>query len=158
MRIEFQIEGMEALDAKLKGLPVKVERKVIRSAVRTAQKIALDAVKRATMRLPVSLRRFGTMAGGIAGAWFIRPPKRQIPGSYGLHVCLQNLPQFFHKSPRTGKTSYIPSAIEFGHGATKDKSARPYARPAADATKERVMAKLGEELGKGIERVAQEAP
>lgn len=158
MRIELQIEGLDLLDRKLAGLPGKVAKKVVRSAVRNAQKIALEAIKRSTMRLPVSLRRFGTMAGGICGAWYLRVPKRQIPGSYALHVALANLPQFFHKSERTGKTSYIPAAIEFGHGATKEKAARPFARPAADQSRPRVQAQLEQDLGQGIDRAAMENP
>ena len=154
----MQIEGLDLLDRKLRGLPLKVATKVVRSAVRNAQKVFLAAVKLQTMRLPVSLRRFGTMAGGIAGAWLIRPPRRQIPGSYALHVTMASLPQFFHRSARTGTVSYIPAAIEYGHGATKDKAARPFARPAAEASRERVQKVLADELGRGIEKTAMENP
>lgn len=157
MRIELQIAGLEALDRKLRDLPLKVAKKVVRSAVRRAQKITLAAIKASTLRLPISKRWLGLRAALIAGAWELRAPRRQRSGGYALHVQLLPSPALVHES-KDGRRSYIPAAIEFGHGATKDKAARPYARPAAEKARPQVEQALAEDLGRGIEKAAMESP
>ena len=157
MRVEFHIDGMEQLDRKLKALPVKVAQRVVRKSVRDAHKIMLNAVRTMTLTLPVSQRMGGAMKAAIAKAWELRVPRRQVHGSYALQVRLKVLPEFFSKSRKTGKTSYIPAAIEYGHGPHADGAARPYARPAADMSAPLVQAVLAHDLGKGIEAAAMES-
>lgn len=157
MRVSIEIQGAAELDRKLRLLPLKVAQRVVRQAVRNAQKVMLNAVRTLTLALPISAKRGGAMKALIARAWQIRVPKKgQRPGSYALHVQIAPLPEFVHASPRTGKTTWIPAAIEYGHGADADKAARPFARPAADMTAPLVQAVLAHDLGKGIERAAME--
>lgn len=157
MRVEFRIDGMERLDRKLKALPQKVAQRVVRRSVRNAQKIALNAVRTMTLALPVSKRMGGAMKAAIAKAWQLRVPRRQRAGSYAMHVLLASRPEFFHRSKKTGRTSYIPAAIEYGHGPHAEGAARPYARPAADMSAPLVQAVLAHDLGKGIEAAAMES-
>ncbi len=156
MRITLDIQGAAELDRKLAALPLKVARRVVPKAVRSAQKITLNAMRTMALALPISIKRAGAMKAAIAAAMQIRVPARQRAGSYALHVRLANNPLFFYTSKRTGKTSYIPAAIEYGHGASKEEAARPYARPAADMSKPLVEAVLSHDLGKGIEVAAME--
>ncbi len=157
MRIDLHIDGLETLDRKLANLPGKIAKGAVRRAVRNAQKIVLNALRAKTAALPISERRQGRMRDLIAQAWQIRTPRRQIPGSYSLHVTLPP-GAFIYFSKRTRQRSYIPAAIEYGHGATKEKAARPFARPAADESKSLVEMVLAHDLAQGIERAALEAP
>lgn len=155
MRVELQIDGIAELDRKLAALPRKVAQKVIRQAVRAAQKLALASIKARTRALPPGEPDGVDMSELMANAWELRVPKKQKPGSYALIVKLKALPQFFYKSKK-GKTSWIPAAIEYGHGPGTRTTPRPFARPGADEAKAAVEARLAKELAAGIERAAQE--
>lgn len=178
MKVVFVLEGGRELDRKLSNLPNKVAKTVVRQAVRAAQKVALAAVKASTLRLPISARRHGAMRALIAKAWQLRAPKKQVRGSYALHVQLQSLPEFISyrqgahtkvnfayrdKHGAVGRKigaevgrSWIPAAIEYGHGPDKARAARPFARPAAVRSALAVVRTLIEQLRAGIEKAAQE--
>ncbi len=164
MRVGFYIEGGEQLAKNLGTLGKRVEKNVIRTAVRNGQKVMLKqavanarSLPRAEKRLYVAgkqgeedIRMSELMARNIV----IAAPKKQIQGSYSLHVQMQrDVPQFIHRSKK-GRLSYIPAAIEFGHGADPKSAARPFMRPAAENTKQQRMDRLGQELGNGILREA----
>lgn len=161
MRVQFQLEGAEALAAQLMQLGTKVERKVARPAVRSGQKVLLSAARqtaasigRGTGRLYVRGRNDVSMSQLIAANLVIAVPSRQARGSYSLHVQLRRgVPEFVHVGKK-GKRSYIPAAIEHGHGASPATSARPFMRPAAIRTVQERMRVLGQELASGILREA----
>lgn len=173
MRMSFQLEGAEALAAQLTQLGTQVERKVARPAVRAGQKVLLDASRRrarairgrsdrplyawrlsgegkTTLRGPAGIR----MSDLIAASLIIKAPRRQVPNSYSLQVQLASgVPAFVHVSQK-GRRTYIPAAIEYGHGSTPELAARPFMRPASLATVPERMRVLGQELGAGILRAA----
>lgn len=179
MRIGFVIEGAAELDRNLATLGSRIERSVIRRAVREAQQPMLKAAQanaRALHRGSGGLFAAGeddlSMSELLARNIVIAAPKRQIRHSYSLHVQMRrDVPEFVHAakgarsivgfnrdgSVRRGRTigvTYIPAAIEYGHGSSKEKAARPFMRPAADSTRNEVMARLARELGNGILREA----
>lgn len=161
MRVAFQLEGAEDLAKRLTELGPRVERKAARPAVRSAQKVCLNAsrasarsVARGTGRLFARGENDVSMSELIAQNLEIKAPRRQVAKSYSLHVQLRrDVPEFVHTS-KTGRRTFIPAAIEYGHGSTPELAARPYMRAAAIATVQERMRVLGKELGAGILREA----
>ena len=124
--MEMKLEGAEALERKLKKLPDKVGKKIVRTNVRKAGKVILAAAK-SKARQNVG----GRMGGLIAKFLVLRNQKKQRKGSFGMSVFISEKgnPQFVHIT-QTGVQHYIPAAIEHGHGRNKAQAARPYFRPA----------------------------
>jgi len=84
----------------------------------------------------------------------IKAPKKQKAGTYALHVQMRSgIPAFTHTA-KNGKEYYIPAVIELGHGPSGEQAARPFMRPAADATKAAAKRILSEQLRIGILREA----
>ncbi len=184
MRIGFYLDGAEELRRNLDSLGSRLAKNVIRSAVRDSQKIMLKAAIANARALPRSEKVLFAkgkddirMAELIARNIVIASPKRQIPGSYSLHVQMRrNVPEFVHtakgahtriaynvttargfyptKIGATVGVTYIPAAIEYGHGADKESAARPFMRQAAERSKGLVIQKLVTELRVGLLREA----
>jgi len=187
MKTSVTIDGWKELEDNLKTLGSRVERGVIRKAVRSAQGIMLRAVQsraralhRDTGRLYVAGKKGEqdiSMAELIARNLEIRSPRRQIRGTYALHVMMRpGVADFYHVAQgahskvdyahknRHGQTvtkrggvvglTYIPSAIEYGHGASKETAARPFMRPASDTTQNERLRRVADELRVGILREA----
>jgi hypothetical protein len=153
--VELQIEGLAELDRKLQGLPTKIARGIIRTAVREAQKITLNLVKARTAALPISTRRMGKIRDLMEKGWQLRVPQKQFAGSYAIQVQMDRIPELKETSKRTGKEAYIPAALEYGHDPNVP--AHPFARPATEEATPLVEMVLADALGKGIEQAAQEA-
>jgi len=58
----------------------------------------------------------------------------------------------YHKQV-SGKRSFVPAAIEFGHGKNKEQAARPFMRPAADVTVRKRIDILTKEVAAGIAKI-----
>ena len=154
MREGFVIEGAEELEAKLKTLPVKVQQDVVRKAVRAAQNVLVKAARDDAGTLPTSPLTGGTMRALLRTHIVPKVAKKQ-KGSYSIHVQMRSgVEEFYHTSEKTGATSYIPAAIEYGHGSTKELAARPFLRPAARRTIRERIRVLTRELANGILREA----
>lgn len=164
MRIGFVIEGGEQLERNLATLPDRVQKRVVAPAVRAAQRPMLARAQANARSLPRAEQRlFVAGKGGqedirmaelIARNIVIAAPKRQHRGSYSLHVQMRrDVPEFRHKS-KAGVETYIPAAIEFGHGSDPAGAARPFMRPAADHTIAETRRILATEMGNGILREA----
>lgn len=131
--IALDLRGAKELEKKLSTLDRKVSRKVIRTAVRDAQKITLKAAK----------ENAASMVGGSMGSLLkkslnLRGFKRQKRGSYGMKIGLRPNDAFLHQGENR---CYIPFAIEYGHAApgaggsgAKDVAPIPFMRSAADRT------------------------
>ena len=163
--LDISLTGGKELEAKLKELETKVSQKIVRQAVRKAQKHLLNATK--TYLAVIS--RGGGMAQKIAKALQIKVPKQET-GGYQLDIWIRPNPEFVyyrrgshsvyktgrHGERFAGKTvgrSYIPAAIEYGHGKNKKQSARPFMRPAADTTVAARINILNKELRVGIAKI-----
>jgi hypothetical protein len=157
--MDISLIGGKELEAKLLSLERKVSKKIVRAGVRKAQKHLLNATK--TYLMVIS--RGGGMAQKIAKALQVRAPRRQRRGSYSLNVQIRNDPDFVYyprgssSSLTTRKTSghrsFIPAAIEYGHGRNKEQAARPFMRPASDATVGSRIKILNRELQIGIAKI-----
>ena len=154
---KMTLEGFEGLEKKLVNLERGTANKIVRTATRDAAKVTLVQVK----------SNAKTMVGGNMGALLAKHAKivvfkHQRRGSYGVQIGMKpNVPEFDYwpvgsssslRSKRTtDKKSYIPAALEYGHGNARP---IPYIRRAWDATRSKAVTVLGESLKKGIERVA----
>lgn len=152
--ISIQLEGGKELEAKLKTLETKVSRKIVRKAVRAAQKPVITVAKSNALSMVG-----GNMGGLIAANIILRAVKKQRRGSYGMSLRLKSKSEgapaeFVHVS-KTGRPTYIPAAIEYGHGSNKEQCARPFMRSAADSTRTKVISILVQQLKAGIEKIAK---
>lgn len=143
------IEGAKELEKMLAQIGGKVAKKIVRQAVRQGQKPILASVK----------SNASTMVGGAMGAKIakkskIKVPKRQKRGQYMLSTQVISDPDFKHIN-KDGTRHWIPSAIEFGHGSSKEEAAVPFMRRAADSQGDNAMNITIKELGEGIEREAK---
>ncbi len=152
------LEGFEGLDKKLISLEKKVAKKIVRKATRESAKIPLKQVK----------ANAKSMVGGKMGALLAKYAKiivfkHQRKGSYGVQIGMKpNVPQFDYwpvgassnltNRKSSGKKSYIPAAIEYGHGNARP---IPFIRSAWAATKAKAVKKMGSKLREGIEREAK---
>ena len=150
--------GFETFDLQLKRLETKVAKDIVRKATRDASKVALKQVK-ANAKSMIG----GSMGSLIAKHAKIIVFKHQRKGSYGVQIGMKSgIPQFDYwpvgassdlsNRKSSGKKSYIPAAIEYGHGNAKP---IPYIRSAWAATKGRAVKKMGQQLRAGIEREAK---
>ena len=154
MATRFVIDGAEALEAQLKTLPANVQKRVVRKAVRASQNVLVKAARDDAGALPTSPLTGGRMRA-LLRKHIVPKVGKQRRGSYSIHVQMRSgVGEFYHTSQKTGNTSYIPAAIEYGHGSTKELAARPFLRPAARRTERERMRVLSKELASGILREA----
>lgn len=158
MRVEFQISGAAELERNLATLPARVEKTVIRQAVRAAQRPVLARAKANAAALPDSSVPGPDMSALIAANLVLRVNRYTKRGSYQMDVRLrgdnEGAPAEFVHTSEKNRRSYVPAAIEFGHGADPASAARPYLRPAVDGTIEESKRILARELELGILREA----
>lgn len=166
MTIELKTKGFEIFDAQLQALETKVAKGIVRKAVRGGAKETLKQVK-------INAK---VMVGGDMGSLLAKHAKIivfgfQRRGSYGVQIGMRpNVPQFdsWRQGSRTiadfsrgksgaatrsiGKTigkSYIPAAIEYGHGNAKP---IPFIRNAWNRTKRKDVRVMGQILKFEIEK------
>lgn len=148
--IQMQIKNAQAVQNALNAFEKKVSKKVVRQGVRAAWTPLLKRAKanaRALDRGKTKQKKSKRMGHLIAMALVLQAFKRQRPNQYGMKVWInpKKAGQFVVTSPKTGNRNYIPVAIEHGHagpgrgkgpggGAPKDVAAKPFMRPALDAT------------------------
>lgn len=159
MKITFQIDGAKELMDNLSTLGLRVQRKVVRQAVRAAQKPMQAAGRSAARALGSEVDSDGVdMSELLAQHIVIAVPRKQQAGSYSLHVQMRaGVSEFVHVS-KAGRRTYIPAAIEYGHmSGTTYVPAIPFLRQAAEATVNERIRVLTEELRKGILREAIQA-
>jgi len=143
----FMIDGAKEVERNLATLPTRVQKRVVRHAVRQAQGPLLKQAK-----INAVARVGGRMGALLAANIVRRAARRQKRGRYSIHVQIRSdVPEFTHPA-KTGKETFIPAAIEYGHGMDKESAARPFLRPAADATKNETKRILARELRAGILR------
>lgn len=143
----LKLEGFREFDAKLRRLAPKVAKKIVRQATRAGAKNTLRRVK----------ANAKSMVGGVMGDLIARNAKvfvfkHQRRGSWGVQIGMDPREKRFIYISQSGKRSYIPSAIEYGHGNARP---IPYIRKAWDETRKQDVAIMGRELKKGIEREAK---
>jgi hypothetical protein len=152
--VGMAIRGGKELERKLLNIERKVAKKVVRKAVRVGQKSTLAAAKtNAKSMIKSGLGgegELGTMGSLIANNLKIVSPK-QRKGSYRLSVGIDSKANdIFVDISKAGKRNYIPAAIEFGHGSTKEACAIPFMRNANAKTEGGKVGIVTKELRRGI--------
>jgi HK97 gp10 family phage protein len=145
--MSITLEGFNSLDTVLKLLPIKVQKKVVRQATKAAAKNTLGVVKSNAL----------SMIGGDMGTLIAKNAKvfvfkHQRRGSWGVQIGMDPREDKFIHYSASGKRSYIPSALEYGHGKARP---RPFIRSAWDQTRRQAINIMSRELRTGIEREAR---
>lgn len=152
MKTTIVLEGASQLRVKLDALPEKVQRRAVRESVRSALKLYLNAAKR-NARSVVG----GKMGALLASTLYLKASKRTRRAYYGMlalfHTGRQQSGGLVWTSKK-GKRSFIPAAIEYGHGRHKAQAAIPFMRQSFDQTKNSMLSTLSSELGSKIEEDA----
>lgn len=149
----LQIEGLDELNRCLRELPLKLEKKVLRAAVKEAMTPVLHAVRSSapvksgllvsTLRL---VSRSSKRRGTVTAAVQTRDGNYKGEGFYAAFV------EFGHHIGRRLKTAALRA---FGdHRA--EVPAHPFMRPALDENKDRVMSSLAGLIDAGLQKVAKE--
>ena len=152
------LEGFDGLEKQLLELEKKVSKGIVRKSTRAGAKVMLAAVKSNALSMIG-----GNMGGLMSKKAAVIVFKHQRKGSYGVQIGMKpNVPEFDYwpvgssssLSSRkvSGKKSYIPAALEYGHDNARP---IPYIRRAFDASKAAAVKVLGENLKVGIEREAK---
>lgn len=142
INVGYKVEGLKELDELLAELPSKIAGTVLRQAVMDSAKPALWS---AIYLAPYSLvYRKGSKR---------HPEQARYPGMLKKNIILRSqspkAKNDFNAEAVVGftKRAYYGSFVEFG---TSKMSARPFLRPAADATREESVAKFGDYLAARI--------
>ena len=163
IEVTSAVRGLDELKRKLAELPIKAEKKVLRAAMRQAANVIRDAVRSKAPRKTSLLQKKITTVSARAKRGTIRVQvranARKVSRSYPEGYPYGRSVESGHGFPGTrkrlhGKSRSQLAKEEFG---TSQVRAHPFMRPAWDQSKETVLARLGEEIGKGIERIAKES-
>lgn len=126
--IDISVFGDKELQAKLADLTPKVQRKIVRSALRQGAKRVRDEARRLA---PVD-------TGALKKSIKVRAARNLRRGSFGIAI-LTGTRAELGISPEA--KFYYPAVVEFGgrgHGG-RGYDAQPYLRPAMDATRAEVL-------------------
>tara|TARA_Y100000310_G_scaffold345430_1_gene464861 strand:- start:431 stop:910 length:480 start_codon:yes stop_codon:yes gene_type:complete len=138
IRADFKITGAKEIEAVLKKLPAKVQKKALNQAVRAgARVIQKDAIKRAPV-LPGRGRILKTKKGIVVA----RKARGEGRGAKVGRI-----------SVGLSGSAFFGLYWEFG---TTTIPARPFMRPAFEATKKEVVEAIGKKLGDAVEKGARD--
>jgi hypothetical protein len=173
------LENGPEIQRRLSKLGTDIEQRVVTMAMYKAWRIVLAAVKQKARALHrgQSGRNMASQLAASVEVEILRGGRyggRLAEGVFGLVI--QHEPSWpgfvtYGKGAKSslktkrvsgGKRYYIPAAIEYGHafpgrgrggrkGAPKDVAARAYMKPAFEATKDRVIAVITQEIHHGLE-------
>jgi len=148
--IQYKIENAQEVQDALNAFERKISQKIVKQATKAAWTPLLKQIKKNARALDqgkTEQKKSKRMGHRIAVAMVLQPFRKQKSGSYGMKIWIDPkvAGQFVEESTRTGNRNYIPAAIEYGHAfpgrgqgpggnAPKDVAAKPFMRPALDAT------------------------
>ena len=102
------VTGIREIDRKLRQLPGRVQKKVVRQAMRAGLKVVMQEVK---AQSPVD-------TGTTRKAVQTRAVKKKKRGAIELEVRILATDMTKRTSARTGKTVFYPAIVEYGHDKT----------------------------------------
>lgn len=141
--LKVEIKGARELDELLKQLPDRVAKQVLAGALMSGgQVIRAEIQRRAPVRHDAGAKKIGKGAKGrLPGFLRASIARRRIRrGSAALTIGVGPL-----------RSAFYAMFQEFG---TRHQPARPFMRPAFDAKAGEALQKIGEALGRGIDRAA----
>lgn len=142
LKASVVIENQHVVERLLRDLGVKLERKIIRSAMRKGMKPMLDATKK---NAPVD-------TGLMRKSLVVRALKNK-PGRIALRIGFKNVDAIVQKSSKDPKKKrwFYPAVVEYGG---KNRTAHPFMRPAFDSNKQQSIDTINKEVRLGIEQWA----
>ncbi len=155
--VTMKIEGLGKIDAALRELEKKMERKIVRQAVRAGAKIAQAEIKTSAPEKSGVLKRSVT----------VRARKKRRRGEFSMNVLLdtRKYPQLVSYSTGsrsslkthklTGKRYFYPAALEYGTTKNPNIKTKGWMRKAWDRKKRTALAMVLRKMRSGIEREAQ---
>jgi len=157
VKVSLQIAGLDEINTSLRQLKAATARNVVKRALTNAVKPVRD---RAQANAPVAtgqLRSSISIVGGFVnntGKAEYAAVLRKGGSKEEARSALRDARRNAGGSGRTIRVQVVASArysslVEFG---TKKAAAQPFMRPAFDATKELVIASLGNEIRSEIEK------
>jgi HK97 gp10 family phage protein len=143
MSVTVQIKGAAELDRVLRQLPVEIARKELTGAVMEGANIVRRAVQDAApVRVDPTPKAIGKGGKGRLPGYLRANIRRGVVRAGTASVTI---------AVGTGAAFY-GFMLEFG---TRFMAARPWFRPAWEASREAALAKIGLALGKRVERAAE---
>lgn len=136
------ITGIKAIDKKLKLLAPKVQKKVVRQAMRKGLKIVQAEVK---AQVPVD-------TGTAKKAVKVRATRRRKRGTIELEVVIKAVQGETIKTGSGGERWFYPAIVEYGHAKT---APNPFMRRAYEASGEPARQVTMRSLLEGVEREAR---
>ena len=137
--VSIEVLGDKALQRKLKALPIALERKIVRKALRAAAKPVLATAK---AMVPVE-------SGKLQKGLKLRALTKQKRGQFGVQV---RTPTRDELGLPYAERYYYPAHLELGHGNV---AGRPFLRNALDSNRTTSTAIAAREIRAGIEAEAQ---
>lgn len=156
--MSVKIDGLKELQEALNQLPLKIQGKPLRSAVGAAAKVVMDEAKRRVpqdsgqLKKAIYRGRSRSMSGTGKETYVVAVRK----GKAKYANTRKN--RRFNRVGKTYQTrglAYYWRFLEFG---TAKMPARPFLRPAFEATKEQAARVLKQKLAETIEITAQRMP
>lgn len=150
---QVTLEGFKKTEAKFLSLEKKVAKGIVRKAVRAGAKPINEGIKDNAKSIVG-----GEMGALIAKNIITRVAKKQKKGQYKMNVLIKkDVPEFISVAA-SGKESYIPAAIEYGHAigsslfrSSKTVPAIPFARMAAASKKKEAIKEMANKFKTGLE-------
>ena len=140
VHVDISVFGDKQLQRALKALPINVEKKVVRQALRKAAKPVLDTAK---SLVPVK-------TGALKKSLKLRALRKQKRGQFGVQVMTGTREQL---GIAADDPYYYPMAVEVG---TAKAPAHPFMRPALDQNREATYRLVAELVRTGITRATVE--
>jgi hypothetical protein len=139
--------GFLIFDIQLKNMETKVAKGIVRRVTRTAAKNTLKEIKLNALRMVN-----GEMGELLFHNAKIFTFKHQRRGSFGVQIGMDPKEEKFIHYSKSGKRSFIPSAIEYGHD-----DARPiqFIRSAWAKTRTEDIRIMAKQFKREIEKAAR---
>ena len=138
--VSIEVLGDKALQRKLKAIPIALERKIVRKALREAARPVLAT---AQALVPVE-------SGKLKKGLKLRALRKQKRGQFGVQVRTPTHDEL--GTPYGLRAYYYPAHLELGHGNV---AGRPFLRNALDSNRTTSTAIAAREIRAGIEAEAQ---
>lgn len=178
MKLQLSIQGMQEFERLIDSMPKKLAAKGIRKAVKAAIKVVRETI----FQRITGLRNSGilgrrSLKAAMMTSFQVRPPKRQRSGRYSMDAVFVDpegaglvyypkgsATQLFYSGGALVKTtgsgtgrSFIPFALEYGHGSNKEQAARPFMRPGVAEAAPKAEKVLSDTIKTELDAIVREA-
>jgi hypothetical protein len=178
----FTLRGGVELQRLLDTMPKNIQKAAIRKIVKNVINVPYEAVIRRIQALPSSgLLKRSSLKLRMLMSFRKHPAKKQRAGVYSMDAAFVDAERFgliyyaqgahtpisFNVRNRHGNLvdkrhgergrTFVPAALEWGHGSNKEAAARPFMRPAIDSSEAEAERRMAAELKDELDRIVREA-